>query len=266
MCTLVILRRPGHRWPLLLAANRDEMAARAWRPPARHWPDRPEVVAGLDETAGGTWLGVNDDGVVAAVLNRVASLGPQAGKRSRGELVLEALDHAEAAAAADALAQLNGAAYRSFNLMIADAERGFWLRNRDDGSEPAAIERFELPDGLSMLTAHDRNDMTSPRIRDYLPRFAQVPEPDPDDGNWGAWTALLGSRVHPAADGPLAAMTVVTESGFGTTSSALVALPGGFGAPAAAPGDGGALARPRPLFLFAAGRPDQTPYEPVETG
>jgi len=89
MCTLVIHRRPKAAWPLILAANRDELDNRPWRTPARHWPDRPEVVAGQDVLAGGSWLGINDDGVIAAVLNRPGTLGPEAGKRSRGELVLE---------------------------------------------------------------------------------------------------------------------------------------------------------------------------------
>ena len=48
MCTLVLLSRPGHAWPLLVAANRDESLERPWRPPAAHWPDRPGVVGGLD--------------------------------------------------------------------------------------------------------------------------------------------------------------------------------------------------------------------------
>jgi len=109
MCTLVILRRPDHRWPVLIGANRDEMIDRPWDPPGRHWPDRPEVVAGLDKLAGGSWLGINDWGVAAAVLNRHGSLGPAPGIRSRGELVLEALDHADAAAAAEALAASRGA-------------------------------------------------------------------------------------------------------------------------------------------------------------
>jgi len=100
MCTLVILRRPAHEWPLILAANRDEMAGRPWKPPGRHWPDRPEVVGGIDLESGGSWLARNDHGVVAAVLNRVGSLGPAPGKRTRGELVLDALDHADAGAAA----------------------------------------------------------------------------------------------------------------------------------------------------------------------
>src|SRR3981189_2632828 len=67
MCTLVILRRPEHDWPVIIGANRDEMIDRPAKPPGRHWADRAEVVAGLDLLAGGSWLGVNDWGVAAAV-------------------------------------------------------------------------------------------------------------------------------------------------------------------------------------------------------
>ena len=82
------------------------MNTRQSKPPGRHWPDRPEIIAGIDETAGGSWLGVNDFGVVAAILNRSNSLGPKEGKRSRGELVLEALDHADASDAAEAITSI----------------------------------------------------------------------------------------------------------------------------------------------------------------
>ena len=104
-----MMRRPGHDWPVVIGANRDEMIDRPALPPGRHWPDRPEVTAGKDLLAGGSWLGLNDWGVVAAVLNRHGSLGPVPGQRSRGELVLEALDHADAVAAADALSHLDPA-------------------------------------------------------------------------------------------------------------------------------------------------------------
>src|SRR6185437_12070711 len=120
MCTLVLLRRPGHAWPVVIGANRDEMIDRPALPPGRHWPDRPEVIAGKDLLAGGSWLGLNDWGVAAAILNRHGSLGPAPGQRSRGELVLEALDHADAVAAADALSGLAPDSYRAFNLVIAD--------------------------------------------------------------------------------------------------------------------------------------------------
>jgi hypothetical protein len=259
MCTLVILRRPGHPWPLILAANRDEMIDRPWQPPARHWPDRPQVLAGRDELAGGSWLGLNDDGVVAAILNRRGSLGPETGKRSRGELVLEALDHAEAEAAAAALLHLDPRAYRSFNLVIADAENCYWLSNR--GAEgPGRIEIDAPLAGLSMLTAGDLDDRTSPRIRTYLPRFrdATAPLPDPESGgDWSAWQALLRSRAHDAEDGPLAAMCLDTESGFATVSSSLIALP----APPAAFGQ----APPGAVWMFAPGRPDIADYQMINT-
>ena len=90
MCTVVLALRPQSPWPVLLAANRDEMAHRPALPPGRHWDDRPDVVGGLDVEAGGSWLALKDSGVVAAVLNRRGTLGPEPGRRSRGELVLEA--------------------------------------------------------------------------------------------------------------------------------------------------------------------------------
>ncbi len=88
MCTVVVLRRPEAPWPVLMAANRDEMLDRPWTAPGHHWGDRPEVTATRDDLAGGSWLGVNQTGVVSAVLNRQGTLGPAPGLRSRGELVL----------------------------------------------------------------------------------------------------------------------------------------------------------------------------------
>ena len=256
MCTLVILRRPDHPWPVTLAANRDEMVDRPWAAPGRHWADRPEVVAGLDRTAGGSWLGLNDHGVVAAILNRRGSLGPAPGKRSRGELVLEALDHPDALAAAEALAELDPAAYRSFNMVVADNRDAYWLRNRG-APEARVIEVAPIPDGLSMLTAYDLNDPASPRIARHRADFEAAAAPDPwardsQGGDWAAWQAIL-ARGEPGSE---AAMTV-ERGGFQTVSSSLLALP--------APGLAGPGGTPwRPVWLFAPGRPDRTPYAPLE--
>lgn len=246
MCTLVTLRRPGHEWPLILAANRDEMAGRPWKSPARHWPDRPEVVGGIDLESGGSWLARNDHGVVAAVLNRVGSLGPAPGKRTRGELVLEALDHADAGAAAVALADLDPGAYRPFNLVVADNRSAWWLAARDHAQ---AILVGRIPDGLSMITAHDLNDTDSGRIARYLPLFREAAPPDPDRGDWREWEILLASRE--SDEDYFGAMNIVGSGGFGTLSSALIALP----SPDAAD--------PRGKWLFANGRPGEAEYETV---
>jgi uncharacterized protein with NRDE domain len=91
MCTVLLLLRPDARWPLLLGANRDERLDRPFDPPGRWWPDAPHVVGGRDRAGGGSWFALNDDGVVATIVNGMDRLGPLAGKRSRGELVLRAL-------------------------------------------------------------------------------------------------------------------------------------------------------------------------------
>jgi hypothetical protein len=224
------------------------MADRPWKPPARHWPDRAHVTAGLDELAVGSWLGLNDDGLVASVLNRKGSLGPKPGKRSRGELVLEALEHADALAAAAALAGLEPASYRPFNMVIADNTEAYWLHHQGSGR----IEVQAVSPGLSMLTAHEINDHdTSPRIQAYLPRFRAAPVPNPETGDWRAWEALMGGRAIDPEAGPRSAMTVITEGGYGTISSSLIALPG------LDPEDR------RPLWRFAAGRPGEVPYRAV---
>jgi len=248
MCTVVILRRPGAAWPLVLGANRDEMTGRAAAAPARHWPDRPHVTGGLDRLAGGTWLAVGDQGMVAAVMNRAGSLGPAPGMRSRGDLPLLALDHASAAEAAEHLAGRNAELYRPFNLVVADAAQAFWLARREADE---AIACQAIPPGLSMLTAHDLNDMAgSRRIRHFLPRFRAAAAPDPAAGGWGAWPALLAA-TDPAPDGgAMDAMTIRPQGGFATVSSSLVALGGGAGGP-------------RIAWHFADGSPDSAPFGPV---
>jgi transport and Golgi organization protein 2 len=204
---------------------------------------------------GGTWMGINDFGVASAVLNRRGTLGPKEGLRSRGELPLEALEHDTAASAAAALAHIDTRAYRSFNLIVADSVRAFLLssRNGGDGSpNPPPVEAEEIPVGLSMITASDMNDPSSARIRAYLPRFRAAPTPNPDTEDWTAWELLLASRHHEKADGPEAAMNIVTDSGFGTVCSSLLALPEGNDP------------QQKPVWIFAAGPPDEVPFRPVD--
>jgi hypothetical protein len=244
VCTVVVLRRPGADWPLLLAANRDEMVGRTWDPPAPWWPELPGVVGGRDRSAGGSWMTMNRAGVVAAVLNRVGTLGPAAGKRSRGELPLLAARYPSARAAAGALTALDGNQWRGFNLVVADAAEAFFLRGLGHG----APEALDLPPGVSMVTAHDPNDLASPRTARHLPRFRAAPVPDPEREDWAAWEALLGddSPAESRAD----TLCVPEVGGFATVSASLVAL-----APGEAPG--------RRVWRFAAGAPSRTTFHPL---
>lgn len=216
MCSLILSLLPGDAWPVVIGANRDEMLSRPWDPPAAHWPERPGVIAGRDRTAGGTWLGINERGVVAALLNRAGSLGPAPDKASRGNLPLMALEEASACAAAARLGALDAGRYRSFNLLIADATGGFVLC----GLEHGRPEVMPLAPGITMITAHDPNDSENPRIARYRPAFDDARRPDPDSGDWAAWIALLADRGPPSET----ALNVAPRDGFATVSSALLAL------------------------------------------
>ncbi len=140
-------------------------------------------------------MGVNDEGVVAAILNRKDSLGPDDTLRTRGEIVLEALDHADAADAAEVLSELDGRSYRSFNLVVADNRDAFWVRSMGEVAG-GRIDVAEIPVGISMLTAFDLNDPVSGRVAFHLPRFEAATAPDIAEGDWSSWQALLASTEH----------------------------------------------------------------------
>jgi hypothetical protein len=170
---------------VFIGAKRDEMVERAWDAPGEFWPG---VIAGRDRLAGGTWLGMNRHGVVAAVLNRTGTLGPAAGKRSRGELPVMALAADSAEAAAGVLAGLDARVYRPFNLV-------------------------RLGDGVTMITSGEPNDMAHPRIARHLPRFEAAAFAD--------WGALLAD----ASGAWETALNIPEKDGFGTVCSSLIALP-----------------------------------------
>nr|WP_282571823.1 NRDE family protein [Roseomonas acroporae] len=214
-----MLRRPGHDWPLLLAANRDERLDRAWDPPAPYWPDRPGVVGGRDRSGGGTWMAAGPGGLVAAVLNRPGSLGPAPGKRSRGELPLLAVAQGDAATAAEALCRLDAGEWRPFNLVLADRRGAYFLRGLGAG----APECVALPPGISMVTAHDPNDLASPRTRRHLPRFRAATAPEPPD-RWSDWEALLADSEFDPAVGVAETLCVPPTGGFGTVCASLLGL------------------------------------------
>ncbi|MHC8347269.1 NRDE family protein [Pseudomonas sp. RT6P73] len=85
MCLIVFAWRPGHAQPLIVAANRDEFYARPSLPLAQ-WPEAPQVHAGRDLEAGGTWLGIGANGRFAALTNIRDPHQPPS-RKSRGELV-----------------------------------------------------------------------------------------------------------------------------------------------------------------------------------
>jgi uncharacterized protein with NRDE domain len=120
MCTILLGFRVHPRYPLLVAANRDEYYSRVAFPP--HVLDaRLELVAGVDATASGTWLGMNRWGCVG-LTNQPTRLPPDPHWRSRGLLVRDALESTDLSAALDHTRHASHS-YAPYNLFACDGER-----------------------------------------------------------------------------------------------------------------------------------------------
>jgi len=83
MCLIAVAHNASDRFPLVLAANRDEDYDRPTHD-AHHWSDTPDVVGGRDALYGGSWLAVRRGGRFAAVTNL---RGAERRSKSRGFLV-----------------------------------------------------------------------------------------------------------------------------------------------------------------------------------
>ena len=158
MCTLALYFHRSRRYPLVVAANRDEFLDRpATAPTCIH--ESPWVVAGLDLTAGGTWFGVNQYGLLVGLLNRRTAAPVDPLRRSRGLLCLETLDHTDVAGAMQAVSAGHADDYNPFNLLVASPESAFVAQNIG-----GQVRVTHLEPGLHLLTNLDLNDPTCPRI------------------------------------------------------------------------------------------------------
>lgn len=164
MCLILLAWRSHPRHPLVVAANRDEFhSRRADR--AGFWRDAPEILAGRDLEAGGTWMGVSRSRRFAAVTNYRGGRDAQA-RESRGALVTRFL--AGDALPADYVAGLSGrlAEYSGFNLLVCDGRELWWLSNRDGGSRRLDPGLYGLGNFL----------LDTPEVDEPKARFARVLE------------------------------------------------------------------------------------------
>ena len=124
MCLISFAIGASERWPLVIAANRDEFLDRPTLPLARWRTDAgTEVISGRDLRAGGTWMGLTPGGRLAMLTN-VREVQRITGERSRGELVLRWLEGGmNASEFADST---DSAAYGTFNLVLGDFQSSSW--------------------------------------------------------------------------------------------------------------------------------------------
>jgi uncharacterized protein with NRDE domain len=122
MCLILVAWRSTADFPCVIAANRDEFHARA-AAAAHWWPPEPQILAGRDLQAGGTWLGMTRSGRFAALTNYRDPEQRRPNTPSRGMLVTSILD--SSASTGEILKRLHqeGAAYNGFNVLFSDGER-----------------------------------------------------------------------------------------------------------------------------------------------
>ena len=139
MCLLVLAIGACARWPLVIAANRDEQRLRPTLPLAVWSSDEgATLMSGRDLRAGGTWLGSTPGGRIALLTN-VREAEPTTGRLSRGDLPLHWLTGRMDAA--PFLAQHDPTAYGGCNLVIGDFQSGqwTWASNRKSSSTGDAL-------------------------------------------------------------------------------------------------------------------------------
>lgn len=117
MCLIAIARGSSAKFPLVIAANRDELYSRPTEP-AQVWEDDPRVVGGRDLRAGGSWLALRQGGRFAAVTN-VRKAGREGGP-SRGMLVTDFVRGE--ASPLDYARSIKGEEYAGFHLIVGDED------------------------------------------------------------------------------------------------------------------------------------------------
>lgn len=220
MCTFIIAWQVFADVPIVVAANRDEAVDRPAEAPSVR-EGNPAVLAPRDAEAGGTWIGVNEHGVLAALTNRWVH-ADLAGDRSRGLLVNDVLEERTAEDAARRIERaVASEEYEGFNLVVADAHAALYYEwdggLEFEGFQPGvhvvvnvgADGRYDIPSVRQ--SAGDRQAQSANRLLTDL-----TPEPGETATEWHQRAAAaLGNHDYGVC---------VHGEGFGTRSSSLIAV------------------------------------------
>jgi uncharacterized protein with NRDE domain len=242
MCTLILYLHTVPQYPIVVAANRDESLARASSPPIQ-LTTHPRSWGGQDLRAGGTWLGVNEHGILAGILNGHSAAPANMDRRSRGLLCLDALSYPSATAAAEFIMAQQASDYNPFHLLISDATTAYVIAARD-----RVFTKEVLPPGVHVLSNWGLNDPACPRTA-YIARRLAAQEQKCTTTSPAALFSKLQILLadHDAPRDPHRGLCIHGE-GYGTSSSTLLAY---------------AKPRERYFYHFAPGPPCQTAYKEI---
>lgn len=234
MCILAIQYQLVNDSPILIAANREEFYDRVSHAPSIQ-SGKPRILCGLDQQAGGTWLGVNQNGMFVAAANRQRSRQPIA-TRSRGVLCRELLRCSTSRQALEqAQEELSTGKYDGVNFLIADQESAWAVHGGDD------VNAVELDQGLSIIGSGDVNDPRDERVQ-LAYRLLTLQTLD-SPVKFLAVASKVFARTPSLPGRPT---MIIRGKDWGTVSSTLISLG----------------KKPRDaIYQFANGAPDQAKYE-----
>ena len=129
MCLILFAWKVHAAYPLVLAANRDEFTERP-SAPAAFWDDAPDLLAGRDLRAGGTWLGITRGGRLAAITNYRDPASLKDGAPSRGQLVSDYLRSREGPEGYVQRLAPRAGLYNGFSLLAGDPAELIYYSNR----------------------------------------------------------------------------------------------------------------------------------------
>ena len=134
MCLILFAHKAHPKYPLILAANRDEAYTRP-ATPAALWRDHPHIYGGRDLEKGGTWLGLTLSGKIAAVTNYRDANAAKTAPLSRGTLVSDFLMGKSDTETYLEQVKARGTQYNGFILIAGDLDALHWYSNRGPGVE-----------------------------------------------------------------------------------------------------------------------------------
>lgn len=244
MCLLAVLFQVHPDAPLVVAANRDEWLARPAEP-LGVLRRVPRTLGGRDAQAGGTWLAINGDGVVAGLTNQPSQAGPDPARRTRGELPVLFTAEADAEVGVRlSVGRLRSEDYNPCWLLVGDRQ-ALWFVAVEGRGPPRAQP---LAPGIHVLENRPLLP-ASPKASRVAARLADAVAWRGDALVEGLARVLRG---HDVPDGPadearpLALGAPCVHAGpYGTRSSSITVVP-----PAG-----------RPRVLFADGPPCQAAFE-----
>lgn len=204
---------------MVVAANRDERYDRPSQSMTVLRPSDPRTLGGRDEVAGGTWLAVNEHGVMAGLTNCPTPRGSDPTKRSRGELplLLNAFDNAPDAVDW-VVSRVRPDDYNPCWLLVGDRRSLFYvdMTGSSGPAGPAGADRVrvrQLTSGLHVLENRPI-DRYSAKAAAVAAMVRQVVEPGREAG-WsaGLQAVLADHRINPDPIGTGAQLTAGPSSG-----------------------------------------------------